>query len=66
MAKRSKKVSTKHVGKAIQLAIKQLRAVRPSATAKGKKHVDLNIKALQLSSERIKAACKGNWTSPQP
>ena len=65
MAKRSKKVSTKHVGKAIKLAIKQLRAVRASATAKGKKHVDLNIKALQLSSDRIIKACKGNWTSPQ-
>ncbi len=65
MAKRSKKVSTKHVGKAIKLAIKQLRAVRASATAKGKKHVDLNIKALQQSSDRIMAACKGSWTSPQ-
>lgn len=65
MAKRSKKVSTKHVGKAIKLAIKQLRAVRSSATAKGKKHIDLNIKALRQSSDRIMAACKGNWTSPQ-
>ncbi len=66
MAKRPKKVSTKHVGKAIQKAIKQLRSVRAYATAKGKKHIDLNIKALQLSSDRIKAACRGSWTSPQP
>lgn len=66
MAKRSKKASTKHVGKAIRLAIKQLKAVRASATAQGKKHIDLNIKALQQSSDRIIKACKGNWISPQP
>lgn len=68
MAKRSKskKVSTAHVGKAIKLAIKQLKAVRASATAKGKKQIDLNVRALQQSSKKVMAACKGNWTSPQP
>ena len=64
--KKSKKTSTKHVGVAIRKAIKQLKAVRPGATARGKKHIDLNIKALQMSSDRIIKACRGNWTSPQP
>ncbi|MCL4522759.1 MAG: hypothetical protein M1453_02110 [Acidobacteria bacterium] len=64
MAKRSKKVSTQPVGKAIKLAIKQLRAVRRTADAKGKKHIDLNIKALSKSYDSIKVACKGSWTSP--
>ncbi len=64
MAKRSKKASTKHVGKAIKLAIKQLRAVRRTADAKGKKHIDLNIKALNKSYDSIRVACRGNWTSP--
>ena len=68
MAKKTKakKVSTAHVGKAIKLAIKQLKAARRSADAKGKKHIDLNVKALELSTKRLMVACKGNWTSPQP
>ena len=66
MAKRSKKASTKHVGKAIAVAIKQLTAARRTATAKGKKHIDLNIKVLRKSAASIKGACRGSWTSPQP
>ncbi|MBI1749223.1 MAG: hypothetical protein HY234_05305 [Acidobacteria bacterium] len=64
MAQRMKKVSTKPVGKAIQRAIKQLKAVRATATPRGKKEIDLHIRALKRCHANVRLACKGTWVSP--
>ncbi len=67
MAKRSKRVSTSHVGKAIKLAIKQLKAARATSGTRGKKHIDLNVKVLALAHKRIMMACSRSanpWVVP--
>jgi len=57
MAKRAKKVSTGKAGKSIKLAIKQLKAARATATAGGKKRIDLHVKALTKSYAGIRSGC---------
>jgi hypothetical protein len=57
MAKRTKRVSTKHVGKAIQLAIRELKAVRSAADVKGKKRIDRNVTVLAQARTRIMNEC---------
>ena len=60
MAKSAKKVSTGKAGKSIKLAIKQLKAARPTATASGKKRIDLHVKALTKSYASIRSGCGKN------
>jgi len=65
MAKSAKKVSTSKAGKSIKLAIKHLKAARATASASGKKRIDLNVKALAKSYESIRSAC-GRGEFPWP
>ncbi len=68
MAKRTKKVkkhTTRHIGKAIKRSIKQLKSIRPDATAAQKKQIDLNIRVLKTSYASLISACKDIWVIPK-
>lgn len=65
--KRTKRLTTKPVGKAIKGMIKKLRAIRADATAQEKKHIDLNIRVLDKSYASITWACTKDpiWVVPK-
>ena len=65
-ARRKNRISSRYIGKLIKSAVRKLKAVRPKATPKTKKRIDLHIKVLNTCYAQLIRDCKEVWVIPNP